>query len=146
MTAHMYMHVTCMCTYMQALEQEEDGNRFRRQISSIHPTQEILAQSICEGIAGNRSLTGWIYAVQRHCSSSNHETCQDICSSNVLHDQDSQTAHRRWSALDSIHVYGHRPSSDPGTRNAPHIGLKVYWYNSVRASGCGPNYCCCHAA
>lgn len=146
MKAHMCMHVTCMLhVYMQAPEQK-DGSRVRRQISSTHPVQEILAQSICEGIAGNRSMTGWIYAVQRYCSSSNRETCQDICSSTVLCGQDSQTAHSTWSALDSIHVYTSRPSSDPGTRNAPHIGLKVFWFNSIRRGDCGPNYCCCHAA
>lgn len=122
----------------------EENGRVRRQTLS-RSSYEIIAQSACEGLLTNSNLGGWVYAVQRVCNS-NQETCEHVCSSRVLHGQDSQTAHSTWSTLGAFHVYGSRPSSGASTRNSPHIGLKVY-YNTgyFRSTGCGPNYCCCRA-
>ena len=39
----------------------------------------------------------------------------------------------------AIHVYRDRP---PITADKQ-LGHKVYRYKNCRASGCGPNYCCC---
>jgi len=131
---------------MQSPAEKNDNEiRVRRQASS-HALEEVLAQSICDGIARNKRKTGWVYAVQRLCRSTNRETCTSLCTSNVLRGMDSQTAHSTWSAIDSIHVYYGSPSSSPGNRTNPDIGLKVLWYNSIALNDCGPNYCCCHAA
>ena len=104
-----------------------------------------MAQSMCVAYASDLELPyGWIYAVERLCTGS--ETCTDICTSRFLHVQDSQTVHRTWSAFAALHVYKNRPSTSPSTRHDPHLGLKTYYkYSSVNSSGCGPNFCCCHA-
>lgn len=129
---------------LQETESEEEGSRVRRQTLTSRSPYEIIAQSACEGLLTNSNLPGWVYAVQRLCSGT--ENCHQICSSRVLHGQDSQTAHSTWSALGAFHVYGSRPSSSASTRNSPHIGLKVYYNQGYAAStGCGPNYCCCRA-
>ena len=130
---------------MSVQDEAGSNDRVRRQ-SSTHPTNEIIAQSACEGLASNRNLPGWVYGVQRVCSGSNRETCVQLCSSNILRGQDPQTAHRTWSTIGAFHVYGGRPSSGPGTRNAPHQGLKVYYSPTLhRYGGCGANWCCCRA-
>ena len=110
-----------------------------------HNEYETIAQSVCTSMAVSKNLDGWAYAVQRLCSGT--DTCLEICTSKSLHEQDPQTKDKRWRGLGALHVYLDRPSSSPGTSNDPHIGLKVYWSSIYHVgTGCGPNYCCCHAA
>ena len=117
----------------------------KRSIPVNHDEYETVAQSVCTSMAIGKRLRGWTYAVGRVCSSST-ESCQEICSSKFLHVQDTQTAHSTWSCVGALHVYKSRPSSSPGTKNSPSIGLKVYWSSSYHTGrNCGPNFCCCHA-
>lgn len=123
----------------------EENSRVRR-ATLPRSSLEIIAQSACEGLLINSNSTGWVYAVQRVCSS-NSDSCVQLCSSRVLHGQDAQTAHSSWSTIGAFHVYAGRPSSGPSTRSLPHAGLKVYHGlpGYIRARYCGPNYCCCRA-
>ena len=125
--------------------QEQTTHIEKRSIPVNHDEYETVAQSVCTSMAIDRRLNGWTYAVQRVCSSST-ETCQEICSSKFLHVQDSQTVHSTWSCIGALHVYKNRPSSSPGTKQAPSIGLKVFWWSNYHTHrSCGPNFCCCHA-
>ena len=110
-------------------------------VQAVHTDAEIIAQSICSSKVGVR---GWSYAVQRACGPANAETCTQICESSALKKQDKQTKNKQWRASAALDVYKHRPSSSPGTIDNPHIGLKVYQYQNIDATGCGPNFCCCY--
>ena len=113
-----------------------------------HNEYETTAQSVCTSMAVNRNRSGWTYAVQRQCQGSHStDTCVQVCASQILHKQDSQTKDQPWSTLGAIHVYADRPSSSPGNAENPQIGLKVFWSEKYHQwSTCGPNYCCCFAA
>ena len=125
---------------LQDFAEEEPENAVAAHV--IHPEEELMAQSICTSITG---VLGWTYAVQRACTSTNTETCASICLSQNLRSQDPQTSSKTWFAAAAIHVYKNRPSSGPGTVSNPQIGLKVYRYGNLYNTGCGPNFCCCHA-
>lgn len=91
-----------------------------------------------------KNLSGWVFAVEQVCSGQGSDNCKVICTSPYLHVQDEQTAYANWKTFGAYHVYKGRPSSTPGTRNAPKIGFKV-WPQLTHDELCGPNYCCCHA-
>ena len=109
-----------------------------------HSDVEVIAQSICTSLNG--ASPGWTYAVERKCFRDNRETCAQICTSPALRSQDPQTQAKTWIPVAALHVYKNRPSSSPGTVANPRIGLKVYQYSNIHSTGCGPNYCCCHAS
>ena len=115
-------------------------------MTAVHNEYETIAQSVCTSMAVSRELNGWTYAVQRRCDSSTG-SCEKICASMALRDQDSQTSGRAWSTLGAVHVYGGRPVSQASTTCDPYLGLKVYWSSTYHTGqNCGPNYCCCLAA
>ena len=111
-----------------------------------YSVEEVMAEAICVARAGDLGLVdGWVYAVERLCTSASMETCTGICTSRYLHVQDSQSVHHTWRAFSALHIYGGRPNTSPSTRSDPHIGLKVYYYRNVDEISCGPNFCCCFA-
>ena len=117
----------------------------KRAVSVNHDEYEAIAQAACTSMAIGQGREGWNYAVERVCDSKT-ENCQEICSSTNLHVQATQTV-GTWSCVGALRVYKPRPSSSPGTKNAPSIGLKVFWSSDYHTGkGCGPNFCCCHAA
>ena len=124
--------------------QEATTHIEKRSTSLNHDEYEAIAQSVCTSMAIDQKRGGWTFAVQRVCTYSNLETCQQLCSSKFLHVQDTQTAHRTWRCLGALHVYKGRPSSSAGTINQPSMGFKVYWSSTYHTwKYCGPNYCCC---
>ena len=120
----------------------KDHERGRRQTTS-YSTEEILAQALCQASTMGRGVKR-VYAVGKSCGSSSGN-CHYICSSQQLHNQDTQTARHRWSCISAFHVYYGRPTtSKNGNFNTARLGLKTL-RESCAESGCGPNFCCCIA-
>ena len=104
-----------------------------------------MAQALCQSAAGD--CLGRVYAVGRACATWPQETdtCESICSSKSLHDQDSQTAQDTWSCIAAFHVYRGRPATvSDGDANTAKLGLKSK-KNPCAQPTCGPNFCCCIA-
>ena len=119
-----------------------DHERGLRQTTSFS-TEEILAQALCQASTIGRGVKR-VYAVGRSCDAI-CGNCNYICSSQQLHNQDSQTASHRWSCISAFHVYYWRPTtSKDGNFNTARLGLKTL-RESCMTSSCGPNFCCCVA-
>lgn len=119
-------------------------------ITATHTTEEILAQAMCQSIAVSKYIAGRPYAVGRQCPRpypKEGPTCEEICASDQLHQQDSQTSSHTWVAAGAFHVYVNRPATNPdGTPTTAKLGLKSLWnFGFENFPKCGPNYCCCVA-
>ena len=136
-------HIFIMIYYclIQTGYPTSDGRTAHFPDESQHTDEAIMAQSICTSVTGIR---GWVYAVERLCTSSNKETCTQICESDKLRKQDGQTSKFQWRASAALHVYRNRPSTLPSTVAHPHLGLKVFRYQNIDSPYCGPNFCCCY--
>ena len=114
------------------------------QVTVSHDEYEVIAQADCASMAISRELDGWTFAVKRLCTS-NGDSCESICESPALRQQDSQTSAREWSSIGAFHVYLDRPFTSQGNTCAPHMGLKVLQRASFETyTNCGPNFCCCY--
>ena len=98
--------------------------------------QDLMVQGICSGSTG---FERWVYAVRRECSPSSSRTCDDICESSELKEQDSDLADTEGSCFGVFHVYHDRPIIYKDEM----LGPKTFVTEECATKGCGPNYCCC---
>ena len=121
--------------------QESFSSRLVR--STSHSDEELLAQASCQALATQQDNYGRVYAVGRRCGTS-AGSCDVICLSANLTQQDLQTASHMWSAIGAFHIYKNRPSTTLGTVANAMQGLKSK-REPTNTNTCGPNFCCCIA-
>mmetsp|Transcript_18792 Transcript_18792/g.29137 ORF Transcript_18792/g.29137 Transcript_18792/m.29137 type:complete len:712 (-) Transcript_18792:47-2182(-) len=119
------------------IEAEEEETQEVGKFEQTGLDAQLVAEAACTSMAPNRK-SGWTYAVRRQCAG--RETCDTLCKKKNESQAKSEGKNNRLYCLNSLHIYGQQPTSQPYR-----IGLRTYKYNSCRASGCGPNYCCCWA-
>ena len=120
------------------------GNSQQRVVrSTSHSDEELLTQASCQALASQQDNYGRVYAVGRRCSTT-AKSCDSICLSDDLTQQDPQTAAHVWSTIGAFHIYYDRPSTTSGTVGNAVLGLKSK-SNPINQIGCGPNFCCCLA-
>ena len=93
-----------------------------------------IAESSCVGMSDQE---GWVYAVRKECPG--NYSCNEICESQSLANQDPQVKNRKGVCEMALHVYADRPRLYDNRQ----LGPKVYRYRDCTSKGCGPNYCCC---
>eukprot|EP00998_Keelungia_sp_KM082_P009170 NODE_5338_length_706_cov_107.901554_g5315_i0.p2 GENE.NODE_5338_length_706_cov_107.901554_g5315_i0~~NODE_5338_length_706_cov_107.901554_g5315_i0.p2 ORF type:complete len:200 (+),score=43.76 NODE_5338_length_706_cov_107.901554_g5315_i0:57-656(+) len=115
---------------------ETSANDLNTQVVSEAEDREedAIAQSACLAM---QPSTGWVFAVPRSCSTQTSMDCTAICAASD--DHDPQTTGKTWTCFESLHVYNRDDKVDD-------YGHKTHKYNSCASTGCGPNFCCCHAA
>ncbi len=113
------------------------------QMQGSHTTEEILAAAICQSEVPSGNT---VYAVGRKCVWPTHtSTCDQICSSPTLRNQDNQVKDKKMSCVGALHVYGSRPITNKmGEETTATLGLKTR-REGCSYSSCGANYCCCAA-
>ena len=98
--------------------------------------QDLMVQGICSGSTG---FERWVYTVRRECNPSSSRTCDDICESSELKDQDPDLAETEGRCFGVFHVYHDQPIIYKDEM----LGPKTFVFRECATKGCGPNYCCC---
>lgn len=96
-----------------------------------------MVQGICSGSGDGFDM--WVYAIRRDCTSSSYRTCNDICMSPKVKEQDADLAHAEGHCFGAFRVYHDRPIINKDEM----LGPETFVYNGCATTGCGPNYCCC---
>ncbi|XP_031571514.1 uncharacterized protein LOC116305687 [Actinia tenebrosa] len=129
---------------LEQVPQEEDS--VKRGFSSYYRNYyDEIAMSVCASMPMRGG--GYIFPVRRACSSTNKQTCSQLCASAGVRKQlTAGSSSYIFECLESLHIYKGRPqlAANPGgNTDVGRIGLIVYRYHSCSGSSCGPNYCCC---
>ena len=127
----------CVITYQKDVPLDSTDWKSDQSVSNMrYYIQDLMVQGICSGSTG---FERWIYAVRRECNPSSSRTCDDICGSSELKEQDPDLVDTEGSCFGVFHVYHDRPIIYKDEM----LGPKTFATRECSTKGCGPNYCCC---